>query len=318
MGSARSAVQAGLFFCLVGIGNASSWTPSLALVQRWFAKSKKGLALGILGAGIGLIFIVMGKAAPAIISRWNWRYCFYFLGAAQLAMACVNFIFMRNRPEDKGLRPWGTPGSAPPSVAPLGPTPSIRSSFKEFAAAPRFWLIGFSYTLIAGAVLSVTTFMVDYARNQLGFSMAAASLLTSAHGAGQILGGVGILALSDFTGRKAMILISNACIAACIALIILAGGDQAILLVCVGAFGAFYGATFPMYGACGGDYFRKEIMGTVIGLFTLFYGVGAIATSRFVGYARDLTGSFALPFAVVAGFALASVIIMAFVKKKPE
>jgi sugar phosphate permease len=260
----------------------------------------------------------MGKAAPAIIARWNWRYCFYFLGAAQLAMACVNFLFMRNKPEDKGLRPWGTSAQAPTAASPLGRAPSIRASFREFAAAPRFWLIGLSYMLIAGAVLSVTTFMVDYARNQLGFSMAAASLLSSFHGAGQILGGVGLLALSDLTGRKAMILVSNACIAACIALIILAGADQALLLACVGAFGAFYGATFPMYGACGGDYFRKEIMGTVIGLFTLFYGIGAIATNRFVGYARDLTGSFALPFAVVAGFALASAIIMTFVKKKPE
>jgi sugar phosphate permease len=318
MGSAGNAVQAALCFCLVGIGNASSWTPSLALVQRWFAKSKKGLALGILGAGIGLVFIVMGKAAPAIISRWNWRYCFYFLGAAQLVMACVNLLFMRNKPEDKGLRPWGKPSSEPASDARPHASPLMGSSIKDFAATSRFWLIGISYALIAGALLPVTTFMVDYAKNGLGFSMAAASLLASIHGLGQIVGGVGILALSDLTGRRAMILISNLCIAACIAGIILTGAHLVPLLICVGAFGAFYGAAFPMYGACGGDYFRKEIMGTVIGLFTLFYGIGAIASSRLVGYLRDRSGSFVFPFAVVAGFALASATIMTFVKNKPE
>jgi sugar phosphate permease len=326
MGTAGNVFQAALFFCLVGIGNAASWAPSVTLVQRWFARGKKGLALGILGAGIGLTFIVMGKVAPAVISHWSWRYCFYFLGAAVLAMACMNALFMRDRPEDKGLEPWGASGTGPATDSKAGATAHAPSKtvgfsppgFNDFAATSRFWLIGFSYTLIAGALLSVTTFMVDYARNELGFALANASFLASVHGAGQIVGVVVILALSDFIGRRTLIVISNIFIAVCIAGIVLIGANEAILLAGVGLFGAFYGAAFPMYGACGGDYFRKEVMGTVIGLFTLFYGVGAIATSRLAGYLRDLTGSFILPFSIVAGFALLSATIMAFVRKRPD
>jgi sugar phosphate permease len=276
------------------------------------------MALGLLGAGIGLSFIVMGQAAPEIIARWSWRYCFYFLGAAQLSMVCFNLLFMRDKPEKLGLRPWGSAaGESAPAVT-AGATPPVVSAAKEFAGTSRFWLIGLSYALVAGAVLSVTTFMVDYSKSELGFTTAASSLLASVHGLGQIVGVLGILTLSDLTGRRAMIIVSNLCIAACIVGIILSGGQRVVLIGCVGMFGAFYGATFPMYGACGGDYFRKEIMGSVIGLFTLFYGIGAIATSRFVGYLRDRTGSFVAPFAIAACLALASAAIMALVKKKPE
>jgi sugar phosphate permease len=318
MGTAGNVVQAGLFFCLVGIGNAASWAPSVTLVQRWFARSKKGLALGILGAGIGLSFVVMGKAAPVVIARWSWRYCFYFLGASVLVMACLNALFMRDKPEDKGLRPWGESGAGTAAAAVSKAAVASPPGFKDFAATSRFWLIGFSYTLIAGALLSVTTFMVDYAKNELGFALANASFLASVHGAGQIIGVVVILALSDILGRRTMIVISNICIAASIVGIILIGANEFILLACVGLFGAFYGAAFPMYGACGGDYFRKEVMGTVIGLFTLFYGIGAIVTGRLTGYLRDLYGSFTVPFVIVAGFAVVSAAIMSFVKKKPE
>lgn len=317
MGTAGGFHQAVLFFCLVGIGNSASWAPGVTLVQRWFASSRKGLALGILGAGIGLTFILMGRVSPAIIERWSWRHCFYFLGAAVFVMVLVNALLMRSRPEDRGLQPWGEAAESAPAVKVGAAAPKARTSFREFTAAPRFWLIGLSYALVAGAILSVTTFMVDYARSELGFALSDASSLASAHGIGQIVGVVLILALSDRIGRRNAIVLSNVCIAACIAGIILIGANRTLLLACVGLFGAFYGAAFPMYSACGGDYFRREVMGTVIGLFTLFYGIGAIATNRLAGHVRDATGSYVLPLAAAAVLALLSAALMAGVKRKP-
>jgi MFS family permease len=74
--------------------------------------------------------------------------------------------------------------------------------------------------------------------------------------------------------------ISNFIIAGSIAGIILSGSSPYGLWASLVVFGAFYGATFPMYGACGGDYFNKEIMGRVIGAWTPFYGLGAIVGHR--------------------------------------
>ncbi|HNT44086.1 MAG TPA: hypothetical protein PKN85_06465, partial [Syntrophorhabdaceae bacterium] len=66
----------------------------------------------------------------------------------------------------------------------------------------------------------------------------------------------------------------------------------------------------------GGDYFRKEIIGTVIGAFTPFYAFGAIGAHWFGGYVRDVTGSFSIPFMVAIGLAATSAVLMGFVKKE--
>jgi MFS family permease len=60
------------------------------------------------------------------------------------------------------------------------------------------------------------------------------------------------------------------------------------LCILIGCMAIFYGATFPMYGACAGDFFPKDIMGTVIGAWTPLYGCGAILTHWSTGMLRDV------------------------------
>jgi len=318
MGTAASFRQACLFFALTGVGAASMWTPIITLVQRWFSVKRRGMALGILSAGFGLGFASMGKLFPVIVSYWNWRYCWYILGIAALAMVAVNTVLLRSRPEDKGLGPWGESNQGEQACRQVSPGTRERGRYPEIVRTSRFWVIGFSYFLIAGALYIITTYMVDYARYELGLPYEKASLLATVHGMGQIVGVLCIGFISDFIGRRMTILLSNLFISAATMSIVAAGANPAWLFASIGVLGAFYGATFPMYGATGGDYFRKEIMGTVIGLFTFFYGCGAIVAHRVAGYIRDVTGSFTIPFvlAILASFVAA--ILMAFVRQPAE
>ena len=57
------------------------------------------------------------------------------------------------------------------------------------------------------------TFLVDYARHNLGFSYERATLLASVHGIGQVVGVLTIPLLSDYLGRRRTICLSNAAIA---------------------------------------------------------------------------------------------------------
>lgn len=315
MGTSASFWQASLFFGIVGMGAAAMWTPIIALVQRWFAVKRRGMALGILSTGFGLGFASMGKLFPIIVAEWSWRYCWYFLGIAALIMVFVNLFFLRSKPEDKGLVPWGTP------VGEIIPTPQatgsqvVKTRYSEILTVPRFWILGFSYLLVAGSLYIPTTFMVDYARYELGFPYERASLLATIHGIGQIIGVLSIGMISDYIGRRMTILLSNLCIGVSIVCIVASGGNQAWLFTSIGALGAFFGATFPMYGAAGGDYFRKEIMGTVIGALTIFYGTGAILAHRFAGQIRDATGSFTIPFIIAIVASIVASVLMVFVKR---
>jgi MFS family permease len=180
----------------------------------------------------------------------------------------------------------------------------------------RFWLIGFSYLAIAYSLYGITTFMVDYAKYQLGLPLAKASLLATIHGIGQIVGVLTILPLSDHLGRKTMLIIGNTFITAALVGIVVVGNSWMALCILIGCMAIFYGAIFPMYGACAGDYFPKDIMGTVIGAWTPLYGCGAILTHWSTGLLRDVTGIYNYAFIVYVVMGVLSVVLISLVKKK--
>jgi MFS family permease len=314
MGTAANVSQAAFFFAVTGIGGAAMWTPVVTLAQRWFAPRRRGMALGILSTGFGLGLAVMGRLYPAIVARWDWRYCWYLMGAAALVMVIINALALRSKPEDKGLRQWGEDTIASAAAPASPPMPGFRERYAEIFASSRFWVIGASYFLIAGTLYTTLTFIVDYAGSSLGLPYERASLLATIHGFGQVFGVLVIPVLSDYIGRRRTIFFSNIVIAVAITGIVLSGGSISWLFASVALLGAFYGVTFPMYSACGGDYFRKELMGTVIGIWTPFYGVGAIIAHRAGGQIRDVTGSFTIPFLLCIGAALVAAFLMLFVR----
>ena len=84
----------------------------------------------------------------------------------------------------------------------------------------------------------------------------------------------------------------------------------------IGILAFFYGPTFPIYGACAGDYFPREIMGTVIGSWTPFYGAGAILTHWVTGILRDTTGNYHQAFFINVVTGIVAIVLISFVRKK--
>jgi sugar phosphate permease len=283
------------------------WTPVIAVVQRWFSVRKRGLALGVLSTGYGLGFATMGAVFPLIVSAFNWRFAWYFLGAAALVMVLFNALLLRSDPESAGHRPWGDQGGIDSKETPDG-NESI--PWKKVFQYKSFWIIGLSYFCIAYSLYGVTTFMVDFATDQVGLPLQRASFLATIHGMCQIIGVLTILPLSDYLGRKRTILISNAVITFTLAGILFAGHSWVMLYFLVGLQGVFYGVTFPIYGACAGDYFPRRLMATVIGAWTPFYGIGAILSHWVCGMLRDVTGTYSMAFGTNALMAAAGFCLM--------
>jgi sugar phosphate permease len=267
MGTVQSLRMACIFFAVTGLGAAGLWAPVLTLAQRWFAPPRRGFALGIISTGYGLGFAVIGAVFPWIVERFNWRYAWFFLGSGALIMVLVNGLLLRSTPESSGLQPWGQKDTSRGRNTGM-PMPEKRIPLTTLFHNSRFWLIGFSYLAIAYSLYGITTFMVDYAKYQLGLPLAKASLLATIHGIGQIVGVLTILPLSDHLGRKTTLFIGNTFITAALAGIVVVGNSWMALCILIGCMAIFYGATFPLYGACAGDYFSKDIMGTVIGAWT--------------------------------------------------
>ena len=274
------------------------------------------MALGILSTGFGLGFATTGWLFPVLVSSFSWRFCWYVLGAWALIMVLVNGIFLRSGPEDLRMSPWGEEGDEGSVRDDLHPAEQAR--YGEIFRSSRFWTIGASYFFISCALYVITTFMVDYANVELGFSFREASFLATIHGLSQVVGVLTIPILSDRIGRRLTLMSSNVFIALGILGVIASATGIPILLASIALLGMFYGITWPMYGACGGDYFRKEVIGTVIGAWTPFYGLGAILAHFITGRIRDTSQSFQMAFYLAVLFALVAAFLMQRVKRTDE
>ena len=314
MGTVESLWTACLVYTIVGLGSTGMWTPIITVVQRWFAPNRRGLALGILSTGYGLGFATMGVVFPWIVNQFSWRYSWYFLGTGALLMVAVNGLLLRSDPASAGYLPWGQKEGSLLTEAGKGSNPK-REPLSNVFKSSTFWLIGLSYFSISYSLYGITTFMVDYAQNQIGLPFEKASFLATIHGICQVVGVLTVLPLSDYIGRKRTIIISNSFITICLAGILLYGSSWVMLSVLVGALAVFYGVIWPMYGACAGDYFPKEVMGTVIGAWTPFYGLGAILVHWVSGVLRDSTGSYGYSFAINTVMAALAVLLICTVKK---
>jgi len=314
LGSADSLLKACLAFALVGLGATGMWTPVITVVQRWFAPQRRGLALGILSTGYGLGFAVTGLAFPWIVAHFDWRFTWYFLGAGALAMVAANGLLLRSDPESAGVLPWGQREAV--QNGPAGrPADSRAGVYGQIFRDKTFWLVGTSFLCISYSVYGLTTFMVDYARYQIGLPLGKASFLATVHGLGQIVGVLTILPLSDRLGRRRTIILCNASVTAAMLGVVLWGGSWLALAGLIGFAALFYGAIFPSYGACAGDYFPREVMGTVIGAWTPFYGLGAISVHWISGLLRDATGSYGQAFLIDAAAAALGLILILRVRK---
>lgn len=314
LGTAHQLWSACLFFGLTGLGASGLWVPIITMVQRWFSYRRKGLALGILSSGYGLGFALMGAAFPWVVSHYSWRHAWYILGMMALVLVAPNALVLRSDPADCGLRPWGQREPTPPAAIHAPSRVSLRRILRE----PNFWIIGGSYALLSYGLYGFTTFMVDYATYQLNLPLEQASLLASIHGIFQIVGVLTVLPASDYTGRQRTILFSNSVITALLISLLFIGGSWLPLCGVTALMAVFYGATFPIYGACAGDYFPKEAIGTVAGAWTPFYGSGAILTHWVTGWLRDVTGVYDHAFIICAAMAAGSVALMDLVKRKAE
>jgi sugar phosphate permease len=256
----------------------------------------------------------MGIILPTIVKNYSWRMGWYLLGASGLLLIAINFLFLRDDPEKMGLLPWGETAKSIPSPPPSKTTFNYWDIIKERT----FWLIGASYFFISLGVYIVSDFIVTYGVVELKVPYPVASTFISIMALTSIVGGFVLMTLSDYIGRAKSLVMIHSLLALSILFIILAKRDISLLRIGIGWFGFIYGPIFPMYAACARDYFPKEVAGTVIGLLTLFYGIGAMVGPIMGGHLTDLMGTFRWSFGIGAIAALSAGILVGFLRRPRE
>ncbi len=297
MGYAGSVVSASLFFTLAGIGHSACWTPVVALVQHWVPDHRRGAALAFTTLGSGCGIAVWSTALPGIVAASDWRAGWMSLGLFGMAVAVFNFLFIRNPPVK------GSDASSSGKANPSG-------RYRDLLGQPRLWFIGASYLLVGFTVLVPYTFLTSYAIEGLGLDYAPATSLITAvavcgMGAKIVLG-----ILSDSLGRIPVMM--TCCLllgAGCGVMAEFA--SPGVLFLAAGLFGLGFGAVWPVYAAAAPDFFDKGAAGSVIGLWTLFLGVGSVVSPVVCGWTIDLSGSYVWAFRLgLLGGILAALLLL--------
>ncbi len=314
MGKPQSLLQACLFFAIVGVGSAAMWTPVTTLVQRWFGVKRRGAVLGVLSIGFAIGYGTMGLILPPLVARYDWRTCWFFLSGLAFALVPLNGILLKTRPEDMNLKPWGSEpdlvGEGPSSKPTGGGTP-----YRDLLRLPSLWLAAISYFFIGFTSYVVNLFIVTYGTLELKVPFAQAAQLASAIAFSGIIGGLFIPILSDSLGRKKCLILIHGSLTLSILLILGAGNHWTALFLTVCIFGIFYAAAWPMYAAAAADFFPPEATGSVLGFWTIFYGIALVLAPTLGGYVADLTGTFFWSFLLAAVTGVLGAIFFSMVKK---
>jgi MFS family permease len=285
------------------VGAAAGWISVAALVQRWFSMRRLGMALGIVTVGTSFGYGLMGIILPILFSAHGWRFCWFFLGCLALTLMVVNGLLLRSKPEDVGLKPGGTSKRASDAA-------HKEYSKKEILYTARFWEITISYLSISFAIQIVMFFLVTYVNLELMINYVTAAGLMSIIAFSGVAGNIIFPVISDYIGRKKVLMICNGVIAGNTLGFVMVGQNIFGLMALAAIYGLAFQGIWATYGACASDYFSPRVAGSVLGLWTIFYGVGALTSPIIAGYIADVLNSFFWAFILGGIFATIAVVFL--------
>ena len=83
-----------------------------------------------------------------------------------------------------------------------------------------------------------------------------------------------------------------------------------ILIIAAGVFGIGEGAIWTLYAAAASDYFPKKLTGSVVGLWTVYLGIGSLLSPIIGGWVADTTDTLAWSFLLATAAAVVSLILL--------
>ena len=164
---------------IVGVGTGSMALVFAATVaNRWFVK-RRGLVVGGLTAAAATGQLIFLPGLTALSENHGWRSIGFTIGIAALAMVPFIYLFLREKPADIGLLPYGAPADwQAPAKSTMNAGRLAIVTLKEASAHKDFWYLVGSF-FVCGLSTSglVGTHFIPAAHDHGMMQVTAASLL---------------------------------------------------------------------------------------------------------------------------------------------
>jgi sugar phosphate permease len=290
-----------------GVGSASGVTAmvlAVVITNRWFEK-QRGVVLGSLSAANATGQLLFLPLLARFVESSGWRSAAWIVAGTAGVVFLIVFLFLRDRPEDLGLRPFGRQPSSIPTVrkAPLSPMAALRLAVRS----PAFWVLGGSFAICGASTNGLVGTHLIPACHDFGISEIRAANLLAVMGVFDILGTTASGWLTDRISSRYLLF----------AYYMLRGLSLLFLphiLATGGAnlnwFAMFYGldwiATVPPTVRLTSDAFGTENTGVIYGWIGACHQLGASAAAIAAGTVRTMLGDYRPSFLAVGAICFAT------------
>jgi MFS family permease len=271
---------------------------TVMLVSHWFVK-KRGSAIGITLVGTSLGGMIFPQLGTWLIGRFGWRQAMAIEAVFPVLLLLVIALVIRNRPRDRGLEPLGvevreaSTGSSPgsPDVATVG------LSHGEALRTATFWALAFAAMMTFYSILGAQAHLFLHLRD-LQFSPQVASTGISALFGMALIGKFGFGFLADRLPHKRvffgnlLVMLTGA--------ILLATVRVELFWIAVILFGLGWGGLYTLLQLLTVECFGLRAAGKILGTITVLDAIGGGLGIWLTGLLYDTTGSYQVPFTVLA------------------
>jgi len=298
---------------------------NVVLLSNWFV-TRRGAIIGLLLAMSSLSGLLLPNLISPLVNdpAYGWRWGFGSLSGAFLILAVLpGFFLLRERPSDIGQFPDGA--DAPPVKI-----SATNSDGVTFRAALRSRTL---YVLAIGSACLWYTFQGINSQVTIFFELESGMLPQQATALYSMIFGFSIAgkflfgAISDrFRKRDVLFATSALLLVGCLLVFDVSSGELALaaniyqLMAFTIVFGLGYGGSFTMIQLVCVESFGQRSLGKILGLVIGIDSVGGMLGTIVTGQLKTTSGSYLLPFsivAIVAAVALFNVLLVRPVRQEP-
>ena len=308
-------------YMAISLGSGlGGWIAIVTMINNWFSR-RRALAMSIAVSGVQLGGLLMPLLAWGVENH-DFRMTSLGIGIALLLVAIPATTFMRNLPEDMGLRPDGesparaeaASGDSQATGSNDAPEMTPRQALKSVA----FWIIALARLTSVVSIITLSVHLIPKLTDS-GISLITANAVVTLYTFIAFLSGFVAGYLADRISKVAVLFVCM--LMQALAMGILAVSDTLPMAVVFAVlWGAGFGGRVPLLTAIIGDFFGRKNFGSILGMNMVPSNIAMIFAPLFAGFMFDLTESYFIPFAIFAVMGLigAFIILLARQPQAPE
>jgi MFS family permease len=289
------------------------------IANRWFAR-RRGLVTGLLTASNASGQLIFLPLLAWIVTQWGWRYAAgTAAGVALVLVLPLVLLFIRDRPSDLGLAPYGSTEIEPAPVVTGNPFASAVRTLGTVRRSRAFWLLAGSF-FICGASTNglIGTHLIPAAMDH-GFGEVAAASLLATIGVFDLVGTLASGWLTDrYDPRLLLAWYYGLRGLSLLALPYVFGSPRFGLILFVVFYGLDWVATVPPTVALTAEIFGRESVGVVFGWIFAAHMAGAAVAAWGAGAVRTWFGGYGWAFGTSGLLCLFAVGLVTQIRRGPE